>query len=183
MKSFKFIFSVILLVFGFNMFSTVASAEEGNDVEILTFEELSDEDKQVFLEEGFTEEDTFFKEDIALSDTSSEGFAPASNLIATVVGSTRREMSYRAKSTYTVTSFTSVMRHISIRTTASGGGIIRNATTTSSPNARRAVMSTTILYHGPANYFNFRGNTQITTSSGVAGTVFSIASGGTTLGF
>lgn len=132
------------------------------------------------MENGFTEEDTFYKEYITMPNNNSEVSTRA--IVASIVGSTKKEASNRAKTTYSIVS-SAVMNRVDVQTVASGSGVTRKSTNTTYPNARTGVITTTTNYSGASTYLTFKGTTQLTTTQGVASTGFSATAGGVTLGY
>lgn len=78
MKRIKMVFAVMLFatgaIFMINTSDVSATeldiAVEETNYEELTFEELPENEKNIFLENGYTEEDTFFKYDLVDSSIS-----------------------------------------------------------------------------------------------------------------
>ncbi|MFW3497330.1 hypothetical protein [Aerococcus viridans] len=89
-------------------------------------------------------------------------------VIATVTGSTKREASNRAKTTYIVTSYSGPMTNVDIRTTATSGTVVRTGLGNSKPNSSKATVTTFINYSGGSRYFKFKGYTQIYTPKGAS---------------
>lgn len=185
MKWFKFVFSLMVLAFGFNILLNdiiVYGAEE--DFRIITFEELSVEDKEFFLKQEYSEDDVFFEQIITEESLSQHNSPAGVSFLASVVGSTKRDMSYRARTDYVISVIIGGnMRQVDLQTVATSGDITRRNSTSKTLNAKRAELTTHILYHGPAAIFNFKGLVQITHSKGVAGQVISKQAGAVTLGF
>ncbi|AMB97275.1 hypothetical protein [Aerococcus urinaeequi] len=188
MKIIRLIFTTTLLALGFNFIvnenivsATEFTPEVVQNEQTLTLEDLSEEDKKIFIDNGYTEEDVFFQEYVTESPL--EGQMSVNAVIATVTGSTKREASNRAKTTYIVTSYSGPMTNVDIRTTATSGTVVRTGSGNSKPNSSKATVTTFINYSGGSRYFKFKGYTQIYTPKGATGTVFSVTAGGTTLGY
>ncbi|MFV8291555.1 hypothetical protein [Aerococcus viridans] len=69
MKIIRLIFTTTLLALGFNFIvnenivsATEFTPEVVQNEQTLTLEDLSEEDKKIFIDNGYTEEDVFFQE-------------------------------------------------------------------------------------------------------------------------
>lgn len=193
MKNFtKLIFTLLLFTVGLFVSTNQVSAEVLEEtvehiqpVDILEFKDLPDNEKEIFLENGFDEEDTYTMSIIRQNPTvnpESEISTYALNVVK-VFGSTKRVATNRAQSTYSVSSSQLPIISVSVKTTATGGGKTIPSTSTKKPGTKSTVVTTNTSYSGASTYFSFKGNTQVTTSAGVVPWIYGTSVGGTTLGF
>lgn len=191
MKQFKFLISFILIaitsVFIVDV-PTVSANGENPVSETVSFQDLSKEEQEIFLEHGFTEEDTFFNSYITIPstsiDSSEDSIQPYFLIVVKVSGATRKLATNRAQTTVVMESFKDIMTRVDLQVVATGNsGVIRRMTGVSYPHSKVAVMTTNTIYSGAVDMFIFKAHAQITTPRGLAATPFSATVGATSLGY
>ncbi|WP_314347479.1 hypothetical protein [Mammaliicoccus vitulinus] len=178
----KLILISVSFILLFSIFGVINNEVEATEqVEELDLDELPIESQQFFMENGFDENDLFYKTDYV------ENESTASNEISTrakggvnvvsMVGASKKVSSTKGKVVLHLTSFRKNFKSANARVT--GGG--KKWTKTKIKGSGKSMGITIPVSHtGKKKYFGFRANVQYVTTAG-AGNVTSSA-GGLTLG-
>ncbi|MBJ8050887.1 hypothetical protein JDS87_02380 [Bacillus cereus] len=189
-KLLKLLLSVVLLVSTGGLFATTSKAETQTEEFLITednsekmeFDDLSEEQKQAFIADGYNENDEFFVSSFVqgnqanLANGGSQASLARINVI-TVTGATKKKTNTSATTTTHITSSLKPILKANIQITPNGAKKVAYSVT---PNKKSVSTSKTWHYTGKKKYIAVRTAVQVTTSLGVSPNGSS--AGGVTLG-
>lgn len=172
-------FSAVLLLSVLGTFSNEVEATE--NIEELSFNDLPVDSQQYFMENGFNENDVFYKTDYVENETMGKNqIAPRAKggvNVVSMIGSSKKVSSTKGKVVLHLTSFRKKFKSANARVTGGGKKWTKNKIKGS---GKSMGITIPVSHTGKKKYFGFRANVQYITTAG-AGNVTSSA-GGLTLG-
>jgi|GEM_PF-6933135 len=170
--------SFILLL---SIFGVINNEAQATEQEELSLDELPIESQQFFMENGFDENDLFYKTDyIEKENTASNEIttrAKGGVNVVSMVGASKKVSSTKGKVVLHLTSFRKKFKSANASVTSKGKRWTKNNIKGS---GKSMGITIPVSYKGKKDYFGFRANVQYVTTAG-AGNITSPA-GGLTLG-
>ncbi|ABK87358.1 TPA: hypothetical protein ACGXMA_003626 [Bacillus cereus] len=186
----KLLLSIVLLISTGGLFATTSKGETQTEEFLITednsekieFDDLSAEQKQAFIADGYNENDEFFVSSFVqgnqanlANDGLQAGLARIN--VITVTGATKKKTNTSATTTTHITSSLKPILKANIQITPNGAKKVAYSVT---PNKKSVSTSKTWHYTGKKKYIAVKTAVQVTTSMGVSPNGSSV--GGVTLG-